>query len=352
MLETPTVDKSFVDKTLADKSVRAWFASLRRAHGIAALGVIALVCVAYTVIGQMPWRVEYAVVASLALFLSLPHASLDQYSGFIVLQPRLGKLWPLGFIVVYGLIALAVSFGWLFAPGPTALVVAALGVVHFGLGDVEDRSRLRWLEVLGRGAAPWALAVLFNPAMIASFAGWLIVDTRLATIAVYDYALPAAIAWQVAWAIIVVRYMWGALAHSSGGAALVAAEMSMLVLAFAVLPPLVAFVLYASLLHAPRHVIDFADRNPRGATPAQAVLRVLRAAVIPTALSIVGLVYAYYHVGGSMIPQSHILRLGIWIVTAFAVPHMLLTLLATRGPGGLRRVPPAQARSSAEQTSG
>jgi Brp/Blh family beta-carotene 15,15'-monooxygenase len=139
--------------------------------------------------------------------------------------------------------------------------------------------------------------------------------------------------------------MWGALARSSWSAALIAAEMSMLVLAFALLPPLVAFAFYASLLHAPRHIIDFADRNPQGATPARAVMRVLRAAVIPTAISIVGLIYAFYHVSGSGIPQSHILRLGIWVVTAFAVPHMLFTLLATRGPKGLRRIRPVQVQA-------
>ncbi|HSP26855.1 MAG TPA: Brp/Blh family beta-carotene 15,15'-dioxygenase [Saliniramus sp.] len=339
------------DTSTADKSVREWFASLRRAHTVAALAVVAVVCVGHILPGQIPWRIEYAVVAALALFLSLPHASLDQYSGFIALQPRLGRLWPIWFIIVYGLIALIISFGWLFAPGLVALAFVGSSVVHFGLGDVEDRSRLRWLEVFGRGAAPWALAVLFNPAMVASFAGWLIVDVRLGTIAVYDYAVPMAIAWQAAWAIVVVRYMWRALAHSSWSAALIVAEMSMLVLAFAVLPPLVAFALYASLLHAPRHIIDFADRNPRGVSPARAVLRVLRAAVIPTALSIVGLVYAYYHVSGSGIPQSHILRLGIWVVTAFAVPHMLFTLLATRAPGGLRRIRPVQV-SEAEQPSG
>jgi Brp/Blh family beta-carotene 15,15'-monooxygenase len=188
--------------------------------------------------------------------------------------------------------------------------------------------------------------------MLASFAGWMIVDVRLATIAVYDYALPAAIAWQVAWVIIVVRYMWGALAHSSWSAALIAAEMSMLVLAFAVLPPLVAFALYASLLHAPRHIIDFADRNPRGVSPARAVLRVVRAAMIPTAITIVGLLYAYYHVSGSGVPQTHILRLGVWVVTAFAVPHMLFTLFATRGPAGLRRVGHPDATAKTDQTGG
>ncbi len=333
----------------ADRSVREWFASARRTHTVAALAIVALVCFGQILLGRVPWRVEYAVVASLALFLSLPHASLDQYSGFIVLQPRLGRLWPFGFILLYGLVALAISFGWLFAPAYVALLFVGLSVVHFGLGDVEDRSRLRWLEVLGRGAAPWALAVLFNPAMLASFAGWMIVDVRLATIAVYEYALPAAIAWQVAWVIIVVRHMWGALAHSSWSGALIAAEMSMLVLAFAVLPPLVAFALYASLLHAPRHIIDFADRNPRGVAPARAVLRVMRAAMIPTAVTIVGLLYAYYHVSGSGVPQIHVLRLGVWVITAFAVPHILFALLATRGPSGLRRIHPAQAPAASEQ---
>jgi beta-carotene 15,15'-dioxygenase len=320
------------------KAVREWFSALRHAHAIAALAVIALICVVYPFLGQHAVVVQHAVVISIALLLSLPHASLDQYSAFIAMQPPLGRFWPLGFIIFYGLSATSVAFGWVFAPQVVLPLLVALSVLHFGLGDVDERSWMRWLEVFTRGAAPYTLAVLFNPGPIAALLGWLILDVRLATVAIYDYAVPIAMIWQVGWVVVVVRHMWIALAQSSWGAAIVAAEMSLLVLAFAVLPPLVAFVLYAGLLHAPRHIIDFADRNPWSASPPGAVLRVIRAAVIPTGMTVTGLAFAFYFVSSSDLPSSHVLRMGVWIVTAFSVPHMLLVLLSTRPLTGFRRV--------------
>lgn len=319
---------------------RAWFAGLRQAHTAAALGVMAISCLALPFLAAKSPLISYGVAGALVLVLLLPHASLDQYSAFIVMQRRLGPLWPLGFFVFYGGTAVAVCFGWIFAPAWTLLALVLASALHYGLGDVEDRSLLRWLEILTRGFAPAALAVLFNAEAVALFVGSLILDARIATIAIYDYAVPAAIVWQIAWAIVVIKHLVAALGRSSSGSALVAAEMSLLVLAFAVLSPLIAFALYACLFHAPRHLIDFADRNPQGRPPGAAVLRVLRATAIPTAMAVAGLAFAIYFLQGSGMPQSHVLRLGIWLVTAFAAPHVILTLLATRGPHGLRRVRP------------
>ncbi len=309
----------------------AWFADLRRAHAVSALAVIALCSVLFPFFAPSSVFFQLALVASLLLLISLPHASLDQYLALIAMQPLLGRFWPLGFVAFYGCVAVTVAFGWMFQPAATALAFAALGAIHYGLGDVEDRSRLRWLEIIARGVAPFALAVLFNPAELGAFVGWLILDVRLATIAIYDYAIPAAIVWQLVWAVVVIRQMWDAMANSSAQAGIVAAEMSILVLAFAVLPPLIAFVLYASLLHAPRHIIDLARRIP-GATPLRALNRVLRAAIIPTALTVVMVTAAFFLVSDAPVPRSHILRIVIWIGTSFATPHMILTLLTVRRP--------------------
>lgn len=320
---------------------REWFRAFRRAHAIAALGVISIACLAFPLIGQSIFT-QYAIAASFVLFLSLPHSALDQYSAYIVMQPRLGRFWPLGFLLFYSFAAVAVAVAWMFAPYLALASLLALSALHFGLGDVDDRSPLRWLEIVARGAAPLALAVLFNASALAALAGWLILDIQIAMIAIYDYAIPAAIAWQIAWAVIVIRYLREALANSNTDAAIIAAEMSALVLVFAVLPPLIAFVLYASLLHAPRHIIDFAERNPQGVSPMGALWRVLRGAAIPTAMAVVGLAFGFFYVIDSELPQSHVVRLGIWIFTAFSVPHMILTFRATRPPTGLRRVPLAR----------
>lgn len=334
----PPTSSSMSDFSSPTGAAREWFGAFRRAHTLAALGVIGVVCLVLPFIGQALY-LQFAVAASLALLLSLPHASLDQYSAFIVIQPWMGKIWPLGFLVFYSLATVAVAFAWMLAPELTLVFLLSLSALHFGLGDVDDSSPLRWLEIVTRGAAPMALAVLFNPGALSAFAGWLILDIRIASIAVYDYAIPAAIAWQVAWAITIIRYLWKALASSCVSAALIVAEMSALVLAFAVLPPLIAFVLYASLLHAPRHIIDFAERNPGGVTPLGSFSRVLRGAAIPTAMTVVGIAFAAFFAIDSELPQSYIVRIGIWVVSAFSVPHMILTFLAIRPLTGLRRVP-------------
>lgn len=317
-----------------------WFAALRRAHAVAALGVIAITASLYGFIVPATTLFQLVMAAALTMLLVLPHAALDQYAAFIALKPRLGRFWPVGFLGIYGLVAIGVILGWLTVPLWTALVLVLLAALHYGLSDLDGDHMWRWLDLMARGFAPFALALLFSPAPIAGILGWLIYDMGLGSRMVHDVLLPAALAWQVLWAVVVLRNLWRAVRWSDGRAAMVVGEMTVLVLAFAMLPPLIAIILYAGLVHAPRHLADYALRNPYQGDPGRALLRVVRATVLPTALAVVMIVVLGYLVFDPATPHGQLLRMAIWLVTAFAAPHAIFSLLALRDWRGLREVSP------------
>lgn len=314
---------------------RDWFATLRRIHAAAGLVVIALATLVFSLALEPGPVFQLALAATLLLLLSLPHAVLDQYSAFIAIEPRLGGFWPLGFFLLYGGCAIATLLVWVHYPAVAACLVVAITALHYGLGDLSDRGVMRAMELFARGLAPFALALLFNPEPMAALVGWLILDLQAGGAFVDDVALPAAMAWQGVWAIVVARQLYLAMTRSEWRPALVAGEMSLQVLAFAVSPPLIAFLLFATLLHAPRHIFDFARRNPWLGDPRRALTRVLRATVVPTALAVVCLAAAGYWALAGAASNTQLLRMGIWLATALSVPHAVLTFLALRGFGGL-----------------
>jgi len=191
--------------------------------------------------------------------------------------------------------------------------------------------------------------LLFNPAPIAAFSGWLVNDMVLANRLVHDLLLPAALLWQLLWALVVLRNLWLAVRWSDGRAAMVVGELTVLVLAFAMLPPLIALILYAGLIHAPRHLMDYALRNPYQGNPRAALLRVVRATVLPTAMAIVMIAALGYLIYDPMTPHDHLLRMAIWLVTAFAAPHAIFSLLALRDWRGLREVDPARVEAASQR---
>ncbi|TVR10439.1 MAG: hypothetical protein EA385_03555 [Salinarimonadaceae bacterium] len=326
---------SHTERLRSADAFRDWFATLRRIHSVAGLVVIGLVSIVFSVAFEPGPAFQLAVAATLILLLSLPHAVLDQYSAFVALKPLMGGLWPIGFLSIYGGCTILALLLWVHAPAFAAALFLGLAALHYGLADLADRGVMRALELVARGFAPFALALLFNPEPVAALVGWLILDLQAGGAFVHDVALPAAMVWQVVWALVVARQLYLAMARSQWRPALVAAEMSMQVLAFATLPPLIAFMLFATLMHAPRHVFDFARRNPWLGDPPRALLRVIRATVVPTALAVGGMAAAGYWALGAPATDTQLVRMAIWLLTAFAAPHAVLTFLALRRFGGL-----------------
>lgn len=337
-------------KAMTPGDYRAWFSALRRAHAIAALAVIGVTALVYPFLAPASVLFQLAMAGALLLFLVLPHAALDQYAALIVLQPRIGWLWPLGFMVIYGVLAVTVVAGWMIAPQYVLPVLIVLAGLHYGLGDAETGSLWRYPEILARGFAPFALAVLFSMPQVTAFAGWLILDVPTASQVIYDWVLPMALAWQGLWALVILRALWLALSERGDAvhAVVLVSEMAIMVLAFALLPPLIAFALYIGLLHAPRHLFDFAARNLSLGNPSRALTRVLRATILPTAMTIALLAIMVFYFIDPATPHSYSLRIAIWLVTAFSVPHAVFTYLALRGFRGLRMVPEAPVGEAGE----
>ena len=125
-------------------------------------------------------------------------------------------------------------------------------------------------NLTARGFAPFALALLFQPCADCRFspAGWS-TTWRRASRLVHEILLPVALAWQVLWAIVVLRNLmarralvgWPGGDHRRGDDRSGAGFRH----AAAVESP---FILYAGLVHAPRHLMDYALRNSPSGRPA------------------------------------------------------------------------------------
>ena len=63
--------------------------------------------------------------------------------------------------------------------------------------------------------------------------------------------------------------------------------------------------------------MDYALRNPHQGDPRRALMRVVRATVLPTALAVVMIAVLGYLVFDPMTPHGHLLRMAIWLLTAF-----------------------------------
>ena len=212
-----------------------WFVALRRAHAVAALAVIALTAILYPFVAPATSLFQLVMACGLDDVAGAAACRARSISAFIALRPRLGRFWPLGFLGIYGSVAICVVFGWLAAPLWTMLLLVLLAALHYGLSDLDAGPVWRWIDLTARGFAPFALALLFNPAPIAGFAGWLVHDMAQASRLVHEILLPVALAWQVLWAIVVLRNLWLAVRWSDGRAAIIVGEMTVLVLAFAML---------------------------------------------------------------------------------------------------------------------
>jgi len=295
--------------------------------------------------GQLVSPADWSPVSwlpvTVGLLLGLPHGAVDHLVPAWIRARRLSL--PAGAALLVGYVATAAVMFVLLRryPLPGLLVFLAASLLHFGTGEVQyhqlrtdpgARRRLRppagrrrvrtaaaaALQVLGWGGTSVLLPLACWPDQVrpvlealASGSGSVLLNPAVRHAA--TFVVLAAAALTVAQAGWRRRYR-------------PAAELTLLVAVFLLVPPLVAFAGYFGAWHSTRHIVRLLAADPANTGDlaagrlAPALRRFARAAAWPTALALLALValMAAAHSVRAFLPAD------LTLLAALTAPHMLL----------------------------
>ena len=281
-----------------------------------------------------PNEAAAAVIMLLAVgLIGLPHGAFDYEVARRTLAPRVGRAWWVFFGSAYVALAL-VGFGiWVTVPLVGLVVLLVGGSLHWGVDDLGEYggsgvSRL-WIGA-SRGAIPVAAPMVFHPMAVAevftSLLGNMPVSTELVRV--------CSICWIAAALPGLVVSVWPRRAMSLESCVRHALEPVVLVLWFAVVPPILAFTVYFCLWHSVRHSLRSALDVPASPRIWYALSQYARAVAVPTVLT-----WVLAAVAAVVLIQSSGFAEISWKITfiglfALTIPHVLLDLLELRVVAG------------------
>lgn len=310
---------------------RRWLPSARRTYTLAMTIATAIGGALLLMLEAPGAGAQAALMLMLVGALGLPHGAFDLELGRRWLRPRLGWAWAPAFGGVYLAGAAAGAAFWSAAPVAGLGALLILGVVHWGLDDLERPPRsnaLRaWLGV-SRGLPPVALVCLFHPDTTASifndltrpgaFAG---AETQRAAVIALALAAPG-LAFQL------VRLWRRGETRLEG--ALATGELAALTLWFAGAPPLLAFAGYFCCWHSVRHAMRSAATID-AFDPARAARR-YALCVAPATLLTIALALGAWRLlpasAGFDANASRIVFIGLFALT---IPHVTLEWFTPAG---------------------
>lgn len=268
-------------------------------------------------------RAGWAPLA-LGLVAGLPHGAVDH-----LVPQRLSGGRPTARSMIGllgGYVGLAGAF-FLFArlaPSVALLVFIAASVVHFGAGEVafaaqraRRPARFTPLLVLGAGAPPLLVPLALWPDEVAP----LLTDLAPGLTWLLRPDLRGALL-----IVVVASVTAAAAALGRAGDRLAAAETVAVAVAFAVVPPLVAFAVFFGGWHATRHVSRLISTDP-GARAALArgriwpgLARFARQAALPTLAAATTLALLWWGSGGT----RGFVAANLGLLAALTMPHMVV----------------------------
>lgn len=302
------------------------------AQGALALTIAALVVVSVT---GMSSSVQLLILVLFVTLLGLPHGGLDHLEGRRLLSPRLGSRWiPVFFISYLGLAGMML-LAWLVAPLPALALFLTMSAFHFGTGDVSvhlDSERVRpfpsWLEALARGSLPIGAPALFHPGEVSRL------FTFLTPVGHRGVSQDLVTTGAAAWLVIVgpvLLFLFGSLIvqavrERSDEAVLEAGEILVLTVLFAMVPPLVGFVVYFCVWHSARSILTHASSmEPHDLAGG---LRRFVIGSVPTTLGAMTLgLVAWLFLAPQVGLASGTVRVVFVGLSCLTVPHMLLNWL-------------------------
>lgn len=280
--------------------------TLRAAH---ATGFAAVVLIMAALFALQPPDMTAQIVGLVLLVavLGLPHGALDL---------EVAKaLWPLPdrwAVIAFGAAYLGLAGAtlglWLIAPGWSLAAFLAYSACHFA----DDwRRDLPTIARFAAGAVVVGAPLAFRPEQSAAIFAHLAPEPAA--------GLAVLMGGWVGSAGVVVCAATLCLRPGGRGALLSGLELAAILAAAWFLPPLVYFVLYFCLLHAPRHF----RRTVRGLSLSGGAAA--RAALPPTAATLLGAVIgAGVMIGWGIAADSTALSVVFITLSALTVPHMIL----------------------------
>lgn len=270
------------------------------------------------------------LVAGLAVaVLGIPHGALDAPLGMRIARRIGGAPATAVFLVAYGIVALAFLGLVSIAPMLALTLFLALAVVHFGEQDALARG---WpgdrLEILATGLTPIGAAWLFHPERTIELFVWLVGEGHRGTLEAA--AMPVVVGWVVATTLSLLRHARQARLSTPPRMAL--GETAVVLALFWVLPPLLAFTAYFCLVHAPRHVIEFAAAE-RPAAPVAELPRLARLAAPATLVTWAAAGVAFWLQARFGVWDQAAARTLFWTLAALTPPHMMLLWWVKAHPG-------------------
>ncbi|MFT4673113.1 MAG: Brp/Blh family beta-carotene 15,15'-monooxygenase [Pseudohongiellaceae bacterium] len=249
---------------------------------------------------QLSQSTQLLLLLTAVAVTGLPHGALDP------LVARRAKLWQKGsgllaFSILYLLIAGAAFSLWMFFPDTTLASLIALSVWHFS-GDW--RSALPRVQCLAMSAAVICAPALWHRTEVNEIFSHLTSTNAHLFSSFMVYLAPLSILTVLI-----------ALVRKKNSDVNLLIEFAILMLAAAVLPPLIFFLVYFCLLHSPRHLLEVTQ----GFTPAE----VTSYGVVFTAMSLCLAVATFFLLPDTGISErlTQVLFIGLLVLT---VPHMLI----------------------------
>lgn len=253
---------------------------------------------------RLDTQVQLLVLAPVILLLGVPHGALDIVFArqFVGVQSTAG--WGL-FLLAYTAAAAAVVGLWWFAPGFFLAAFLLISVFHFS-GDPEGETSVLFRTLYGGSIilCPLALHAGEVSEVFAYLAGPYAADL-----------IVGALTWA-AWpwlAAICLAALAGARQEPVRSVELLSVAA---LLTFA--PPLPAFTLFFCGMHSARHVLRTRDYSREGTL--QSLLRI---AILPMAITVVGVAFAWWLLGDSAL-DARIAQLLFVGLAALTVPHMIV----------------------------
>ena len=260
--------------------------------------------------------------------IGIPHGSSDFVVAHALLSRRLGVAWLPAFLAVY-LAAVGITLaGWVIAPTATFALFLAVSGFHFGAADGEVAQGDDVLRYLARALTPVLPIFLCHPGEVAGLIGLMSGRSAEAVAGVLvsarSFGLPA-------YATLLGSVTLAAVARHDDqmpGRLREAAELALLAVAAAALPPLATFGIYFCLIHAVRHMAHLGhEMFPR--RPA-AAMGLATAIVLPSALAC-GLTLAFFWDAlAGVLTTEHLLARALQLTAALTVPHVALEWWAGR----------------------
>ena len=302
--------------------------------------------VAVLSLGAVPGLLDTGVlwvVLAAGLLIGLPHGAVDHLVPEWLLGRRLP--WPQAAAGLLAYVAVAAGFFGLLrvAPLPSAVVFLAVSAAHFGAGDVEFHAlrrgvtpQYRLLAIAAFGLPTVALPIALHAEQVQPVLAAL--APQLATLVTPQVRIVLLVATLLA----VVVTGWRAL---NAGDVRAARDLVVLVVVFAVAPPLAAFAVYFGFWHAARHMGRLLSLDPRNASDlandrlGRPLGRFARLAALPTAASLIVLAGLWWGAGGAQgLVSAH-----LGLLAALTMPHVAVVSWLDRTGHLARELPEVRA---------